>query len=167
MRIEKPIEYLKQHRRQTTIFVSLLLCVFLNACAGTPLAPQKPTVTVLRVKPVSLSGNQQSFLFTLNVSNPNSFPLPVEKISLDASFADHEVASGESTSEVSIPAAGDAQIDIEITTQLKDLFSRFLESFSKGDINLNYALNGGVKIKNIAKAFPFKTSGNLLDGGDD
>lgn len=145
-------------------FAYLLITLLVCACAGTPLSPQKPEISVLSVKPMSLSSNEQRFLFTLNIENPNAFALPVEGVDLAATFAGEKVAVGRSTAEVSVPANGNAQLGIEITTQLKDMFSNFLKSLGKGSLNLDYEIAGDVKVKNLAKSFPFASSGNLLDG---
>lgn len=144
-------------------FLYLLSTLLLVACAGTAISPQKPEVSVVGVKPVSLSSNEQRFLFTLNIENPNAFALPVEGVDLAATFAGENVAVGRSTTEVSVPANGNAQLGIEITTQLKDMFSNFLKSLGNGNLNLDYEIAGDVKIKNLAKSFPFTSSGNLLE----
>jgi|GEM_PF-4014509 len=150
-------------RLTAQMLLLVTLVVSLVACASTPLSPQRPDVTVVAVKPVSLSGNEQRFLFTLNLNNPNSFSLPVEVIDVVAGIAGEQVATGQSTTEVSVPAGGDALVDIEIVTHLKDLFGKFLKSVGSGNINLDYKLNGDVKIKNVPKTFNFESTGNLLD----
>ncbi len=145
---------------------ALFLTVFLFACASTPLSPQRPEVSVVNVTPVSLSGNEQRFLFTLRLDNPNAFALPVEGVDLTATFAGEQIAVGRSTTEVSVPANGEAELGIEITTQLKNLLGNFLKNIGSGNLNLDYQLAGDIKIKNLATPFPFKSSGNLLDAGE-
>jgi len=153
--------------RCLNFFFLLVLCLGLSSCASTPLSPQRPEVTVVGVKPISLSGNEQRFLFTLNLNNPNSFALPVEIIDVVAGFGGQEVATGKSTAGVSVPADGNARVDIEITTHLKDLFGKFLKSLGTGNLDLTYRLDGNVKIENVPRSFKFATSGNLLDATGD
>jgi len=99
--------------------------------------------------------------------SPQRPELPVETIDVVAGFGGEEVATGKSTAGVSVPADGNAQVDIEITTHLKDLFGKFLKSLGTGNLDLTYRLDGNVQIENIPKSFKFATSGNLLDATRD
>jgi len=140
------------------LFVSAALLV---GCAGTPLKPQPPQVTVKNVRPVGISLTEQTLLFTLNITNPNSFSLPIEAVDFVAKLSDQKIASGTSVQSATVPAKGSALLEVEVKTKLSDVLGKFRELMTGGGLKLNYGLEGNVKVKNRDGSFPFKLQGDL------
>lgn len=102
-------------------FVSaIVLIVFgLTGCATTLESLVKsPKVELRDVQVMGLGFNSQTFLLSFDISNPNPFPLPVRSVSYAIRIDGRRFASGETPSEFSVPAGGDAQFAISVDLNL-------------------------------------------------
>jgi len=81
--------------KQLRVSVGLLAVMFLSACATTETMIAAPTVQLKTVELSKVSFNQQTFLLGFDVSNPNSFPLPVKAVKYRLLFDDKSFANGE------------------------------------------------------------------------
>jgi len=144
------------------VFASFSL-LLLSACAGTPVKPIAPEVTLAGVRPVNLSLTEQTLMFTLRVKNPNSFKLPIETLDFRARFSEQNVATGKSASVVTVPANGEGLLEVEVTTRLTDVFSRLGDLLKGGGLKMVYELDGNVKVANRKTPFPFSLKGDLMD----
>lgn len=141
--------------------VALLGATMLVGCAGTPLKPQPPQVTVKSVRPLGISLTEQTLMFTLDVSNPNSFSLPIEAVDFVAKLSGQQIASGTSVQSTTIPAKGRGLLEVEVRTKLSDVLGKFRELMTGGGLKLNYGLEGNVKVKDRDAVFPFQLKGDL------
>jgi len=149
--------------RRLVLATGLLgLGLVVTGCAGTPLKPQPPEVTVAGVRPLNLSLTEQSLLFTLRVKNPNAFSLPIEGLDFTAQFSDQNIASGTSTGGSTIPARGEGTVDVEVTTRLQDIAGKLGALLKGGGLKLNYTLDGNVRVKDRKEAYPFSLKGDLM-----
>ena len=83
-----------------------------------PSKPLKPTIELIDVRPLNVSLTEQKLRFTLKVTNPNSFELPVESIDFIARFNGSDIANGKSKQAVSIPANSDGKLTLDVTAGL-------------------------------------------------
>jgi LEA14-like dessication related protein len=91
----------------------------LTGCASTLESLVKsPSVELRDVKVVGLGFNNQTFLLSFDVSNPNPIALPVSSVSYGIKLDGHRFASGKTPSEFSVPAGGDAQFAISVDLNL-------------------------------------------------
>jgi len=79
---------------------------------------ESPTVTLSDVKVMGLGFNNQTFLLSFDVSNPNPFSLPVKSVSYGVKLDGHRFASGETASQFSVPASGDGKFAISVDLDL-------------------------------------------------
>jgi len=143
-----------------------MLCVLslLNACSTVPLSkPKSPSVTVAGARPINLSLTSQTIGLTLRVANPNSFDLPMQSITFNARFAGEKFAQGNSVNRVTIPANGEALLEVEVKAGLGQLASQLKSMFDTEQVELNYDVVGVVKLANWPKAIPFNVEGELED----
>ena len=55
----------------------LLISFVLSACAGTQIAIDPPIVSLRNVDVTDVDFSKQTFVLSFDVTNPNSFPLPI------------------------------------------------------------------------------------------
>ena len=146
--------------------ILLLCCLFslLSACASLP-KPKliSPKVTVESVRPVSLSLTSQTIGLTLRVANPNSIALPMKSLSFNARFSGEKFAQGQSVEKVTIPAKGDALLEVEVTAGLVRLANQLKAMLDSENAELNYDVTGFVTLSNWPKPIPFNVEGEIED----
>ncbi|MFT6640462.1 MAG: LEA14-like dessication related protein [Gammaproteobacteria bacterium] len=148
--------------RILSIIVSMMLTLGLSACASIPTSPPiAPTVTLKSVKPLKLSLTKQELAFQLEVSNPNSYDLPIQTLSFIARLENKEVAQGISSEQVTLPANGKAVMVIIVSTRIQRIFGQILSLNSKNNSDLKYVVKGFVKLANWPLKIPFNTDGKV------
>lgn len=146
------------YKSKISVILSLLLLA-LSACSTITTKPLKPSVELVSVIPLNINLSEQKLRFTLKVTNPNSFELPVESVDFIARFNDADIASGKSKHNTVIPANGDALLTLDVTAGIDRLVTT-LQTLLQGDtLNLNYDLAGSVQIENWSTPIPFDVTG--------
>lgn len=140
----------------------LTIMVTLAGCKSVPThKPIAPKVSIAAVKPLNLSLSGQRINFTLRVSNPNSYDLPLRSLDFIASFAGDDIAKGVSDEAVTIPAKGEALVDIEVLAGLGKLLGQIKSMAKTKEFDLNYGVKGSVKLDNWPARIPFDVTGVL------
>lgn len=105
----------------------------LAACESLPenLVSQ-PDVKLRDVQVQGLGFNAQTFLLTFDISNPNPFPLPVNRVSYGLKLDGQHFASGETDGEVRVPASGATQFAISVDLDLLNTAPRLLSIIRDG-----------------------------------
>ncbi|MFT6301765.1 MAG: LEA14-like dessication related protein [Pseudomonadales bacterium] len=134
----------------------------LASCANIPSsAPIAPTVTLKSVKPLKLGFSKQELAFQLEVNNPNPYDLPIQTLSFVANLENKEVAQGISNEPVTLPANGNAVVEIIVTARFQRILGQFLSLNSKNTGNVKYDVKGFVKLTNWPLKIPFNTEGKV------
>lgn len=132
-----------------------VMLIGLSAC-GTPLL-QQPKISIDNIELGELSLRKGEAVFTLNVHNPNRFPLYLYGIDYGLKLNAVSVAGGESRNNITIAAASQQKIRIPITLSTMTLL-KMLPQFL-GDRQLKYELHGSVKTPIIS--LPFHRIGGI------
>jgi len=148
-------------KKTISIFLCLTVCLILSACASLPQKALKPEVELVSVIPLNISLSEQKLRFNLNVTNPNSFELPVESVDFIARFNDTDIASGKSHQTAVIPANGKAVLILDVTAGIDRLASTLQTLLQGDDLNLNYELTGSVTIEDWSSPIPFNVVGAM------
>ena len=90
----------------------------LTSCASTGQLVTAPGVSLRNVEALDLGFSSQTFLLGFDVTNPNSFPLPVHTVSYGIELDGYRFATGKTPAGFTIPAAGDAQFAISVELDL-------------------------------------------------
>ena len=150
------------HRRRALQFTVALLVAFVAACASLPTTkPIAPKVRVVSVKPLNLSLSKTNLRFRLEISNPNTFDLPLRQLDFVASFAGDQIAQGISRDAVTIPAKGQAMLEVAVVTELSKLFGQIKDMLKASEYDLAYGVKGSVKLANWPSRIPFNVEGEL------
>ena len=113
---------------------------------------------------------QQVYGVTLQVDNPNGFPLPIKGVNYAVKLAGQDFATGLTPNTFSIPANGSDQVQVQVRTNLLESLGHLSRMLSQGPQNLDYELSGDIQIDlPLIGAIPFSQTGTipLTTGGDD
>ena len=145
----------------------VMLLIGMSGCATTlENAISMPRVELDDVRVVGLGFNNQTFLLSFDVANPNPFPLPVNAVRYGVKLDGQLFASGRTPSEFSVPADGNAQFAISVEVDLLRTAPRLLtlvrESHSDA---IRYELEGefGLDIP-LAPPIAYRHSGMIRIG---
>jgi LEA14-like dessication related protein len=140
---------------------SLLLAVWLGGCAslGGHLEPVRVTVSDLRL--IEATMLEQIYGLTLRIQNPNDTPIRFAGMSFELAVNDLEFGSGVSDSKVTVPAFGDAKVEVRLVSTLFRLFRhlRALQEESEGP--LRYEISGRIALADRLGWLRFREHGEL------
>jgi LEA14-like dessication related protein len=140
----------------------LSLAVVLAACALAPKL-EPPKLTIAGVQIVSADLFTQRLKVRLHVENPNDRTLPVKGIEYTIEIEGEQFASGESAASFVVPALGEAEFDMNITTNLA---SALLKILARGPSALgqevSYRLSGKLSLsEGLFRSIPFEQQGKF------
>lgn len=128
---------------------------------------QSPEVELRDVRIVGMGLKSQTFLLSFAAKNPNAFPLPVRGISYGLKLDGQRFASGQTVSNFTVPAAGEADFAISVDLNLLQTAPQLLSIVRDGTRqDLLYELDGQFAVDiPLAPAVKYRNSGNIrLDG---
>ena len=136
------------------------VAVLLGACAVMHL--QAPDITPTAVELVDVALDQQRFKVTLHVQNPNDRALPIKSVKVALEIEGVEVGRGESTEPFNVPAHGETDFDMIVTTNVASSLPDLLVRVVRGGKLPSYRLSGTVN-PDIAylPPIPFSKSGQI------
>jgi LEA14-like dessication related protein len=125
-------------------FQMALLAVCLSACATVPESLiDSPKVDLRNVQVLGFGFRSQTFLLSFDVANPNSFPLPIRSVGYGVRLNGQRFASGETTSEFTVPANGDTSFAISVDLNLLQTSPQLLSIVRDGSRrDVGYELEG-------------------------
>lgn len=132
----------------------------LGGCAGSTFRPLKPEVSVADIRGEGGNLLEQRFLLTLRVTNPNRFEIPVEGLSFALDVAGEPFARGVGNKPVTIPALGEALVEVKATAGIAGLVMRQFKNLGKGLDKLEYRLKGRLVSGNFG-GYDFDQKGEL------
>jgi LEA14-like dessication related protein len=141
----------------------LLIGFVLSACAGTQIAVEPPIVSLKNVDVTEVDFSKQTFVLSFDVTNPNSFPLPINYVSYGVKLDKQRFASGETTASFTVPANSDSEFAISVDLDLFRTAPQLLYTFRDGaSRDLSYELSGefGIDIPFVG-AVPFEYNGEI------
>ncbi len=150
-------------RRRFSLLAGAVLS--LAACSRLLPEPVPPKIGIADIEVKSLGLFEQTFDVGLRVDNRNDFELAIEALEFEIEANGRPFASGHSQHPVRIPAASDAVLRVEATTQSETLL-RQLKRLPRGGLKAGvpYRIRGRVKIEGLPGWLPFDRSGTV--GGE-
>jgi LEA14-like dessication related protein len=141
----------------------LLALPVLCSCATVQEAVIAPQVSLRSVQVERLDFRNQTFLLAFDVTNPNPITLPIKSVSYGVKLDGMRFASGETSSNFSIPAGGDTEFTISADLDLLNTAPALLAIVRDATrSNIPYELDGelGVDIP-FVKPLSFRASGQI------
>lgn len=147
------------HPRRGACVAAVLL---LGACALTP----KFTPPRLSVASVRLEGGdlwEQRLKVRMHVENPNPRALPVKALDYTLEVAGQPFATGVADKSFVVPAMGEAEFDMSVTTNLAGTLMKLLARGAEGrGQSVEYRLTGKVSLSaGLMRSIPFDERGSF------
>ena len=131
---------------------------------GCALAP-KLTTPPLTIVGVRLEGSDllaQRLKVRVHVQNPNDRTLPVKGIDYTLDVDGQPFASGESAGSFVVPALGEAEFDMNVTTHMAGTLVRLLARSSEARASVPYRLSGKIALsQGWLQSIPFEQHGTF------
>lgn len=143
------------------------LAVLATGCATLTDSLESPEVTLAGLRMVEAGFAKQRYDLTLNVRNPNGIPLPVRGLAYRIDLAGERFAAGETLKAFTIPANGESDFQLSVTTDLLRSLSSLQKMIEQREQSLQYSIGGELQVDlPLVRAIPFSKSGALDLGGD-
>jgi LEA14-like dessication related protein len=141
--------------------VILLLAPLLAAgCAYVTKPWITPGVNLVGVRPGQMDVDEQSFIVSLRVNNPNARTLPIKGASYSLALEGLEIANGSGVLDRQIPAHGEDVVDVEVNADLMDLL-RSAPALVLSGGRWDYEISGVLQLAGGYLPVPFRYSGDV------
>jgi LEA14-like dessication related protein len=157
---------LRPRRRATPSTWSVLVLLvggWLGGCAALAPELETPQLSLLGIQMLSTDMFAQKFRVRVKVENPNNLELPVRGLDYKIILMGDSFADGESTDRFVVPALGEAEFDMVVTTNFVSSLGRLISRVGGGKLeNLDYEITGQVLLeKGFVKKIPFSHQGQV------
>ena len=142
-------------------FLALLLTALLGACATLGPYQEPPRVSLASIQPKEMGLLEQRYGLQLRILNPNDTAIPLEGLSYSLEINDREFAYGVSRQSVSIPAYGEALLDVDVVSNLLNVLRQVQELGTEQRSTLKYRLSGKMHLASRVGSLPFDYQGEL------
>ena len=123
---------------------------------------QAPDITPTTVELVDAQITEQHFKVAFHVQNPNDRALPIKSVDCALQIEGVEVGHGESTAPFSVPAHGESDFDMLVTTNLATSVPNLAMRLFRGGDLPSYRLSGSVNPDiTLLPPIPFSKSGQI------
>lgn len=139
----------------------MLLTVWLGGCASLSSHPEPVRVTVSDLRVIEATMLEQVYGLTLRVQNPNDTPIEFQGMSFKLAINDLEFGSGVSDSRVTVPAFGDAKVEVRLVSTLFRLFRHLRALQDDSDGPLSYQIAGRISLADRLGWLRFREQGEL------
>lgn len=145
--------------RLTAVTMALLA---LAACSGLG-DLQTPQLEVLGVQMMSTDMFAQRFTVRMHVQNPNNMELPVKGIDYTLLLMGDLFAEGKTNEPFVLPALGEAEFDMTVTTNFVSSLGRLISRLGGGKLeDIDYELAGTLFVdKGMVRKIPFNKRGTV------
>jgi LEA14-like dessication related protein len=133
-------------------------------CGGCVLAPKftTPTLTIVGVRLDSSDLLTQHLKVRVHVQNPNDRTLPIKGIEYTLEVDGEPFATGESAASFVVPALGEAEFDMNVTTNMAGMLVRLLARPSDDRASVPYRLTGKISLsQGWLQSIPFEQHGTF------
>lgn len=122
-----------------------------------------PRLSLVGVQMLSTDMFAQKFKVRVLVQNPNDLELPVRGLEYQIIMMGDSFADGTSSDAFLLPARGEAEFDMLVTTNFVSSFGRLLSRVGGGKLeNIEYEISGKVFVdKGVLRRIPFNHRGTV------
>ena len=122
-----------------------------------------PELNLVGIQMLSTDMFAQRFKVRVLVKNPNDLEIPVRGIEYTIILMGDSFAEGETTDRFVLPAKGEAEFDMLVTTNFVSSFGRLLSRVGGGKLqDLHYEIAGKLHLdKGVMRTIPFNHQGTV------
>ena len=137
--------------------------VVLAACSTMGSKLEAPQIELVGVQMLSTDMFAQRFKVRVKVTNPNDLELPVRGLEYTILMMGDSFAEGMSTEAFTLPALGEAEFDMLVTTNFVSSFGRLLSRVGGGKLeDIDYEITGKVMVdKGMIRKIPINHRGTV------
>jgi LEA14-like dessication related protein len=147
--------------KRAVIGVCAVSALFTAGCVLTP----KFTMPTLTVAGVQVEGGdllEQRLKVRVHVANPNDRRLPIKGVAYTLEIEGQPFASGESAQSFVVPALGETEFDMNVTTNMAGMLMRLLARGPDALQSVSYHLTGKVALsEGWLQSIPFEQRGTV------
>ena len=151
MRISRPV----------AVVLATLILAAVSACA-TMRYSESPRVHLVALRPLDIQLFEQRYRVRLRVQNPNPAELPIRGVDFELAVNGRAFASGVSAEPITVPAFGEAVLEVDVASSLVRLIEQF-RTLGRSQ-SLNYLVTGTIAVDGLPGRLPFRREG-VLDLG--
>lgn len=149
--------------RSVVCLGAILIGALLGACAS--FKPQAPEVTIESVRLLEMGFSEQKFSILLRVGNPNNRDFVLNKLTYQLDLSGQPFARGEFDRTVTLPAKGQAMLEVPANMRLGDFLNSAAGKLLAGGGpagrgEIDYRLSGSARIDDAWSA-PFDRKGKI------
>jgi len=135
----------------------------LAGCASLMPKLESPKVTILGLQTLSTDMFAQKFRVRVKVENPNAMELKVRGLDYEILLMGDSFAEGNSSDAFLLPALGEAEFDMAVTTNFVSSLGRLISRMGGGKLeNVDYEIVGEILVdKGMVKKIPFNHKGKV------
>ena len=150
-------------KRLARPFVLLLTAALITGCTTLGSELVAPSLEVTGVQMLSTDMFAQRFKVRVLVKNPNDLELPIKGLDYQIILMGDSFAEGQSNDVFLLPAGGEAEFDMLVTTNFVSSFGRLLSRVQGGKLeNIDYEITGKVMVdKGMVRKIPFNHRGTV------
>jgi LEA14-like dessication related protein len=141
----------------------LAVLISLSGCSTFNQKLESPELSLLGIQMLSTDMFAQKFKVKVLVKNPNDLEIPVRGIDYTIILMGDSFAEGVSNDQFLLPAKGEAEFEMLITTNFVSSFGRLLSRVGGGKLqDLHYEIVGEVLVdKGMIRKIPFSHQGTV------
>jgi len=141
----------------------LLVLAAMAGCSTLSRDLVAPELSLVGIQMLSTDMFAQRFKVRVLVKNPNDLEIAVRGIEYTIILMGDSFAEGESMDQFVLPAKGEAEFDMLVTTNFVSSFGRLLSRVSGGKLqDLNYEIAGKLRLdKGVMRTIPFNHQGTV------
>jgi LEA14-like dessication related protein len=145
------------------LVVLLALVALLPGCTSLGGDLVAPRLSLVGVQMLSTDMFAQKFKVRVLVQNPNDLELPVRGLEYQIIMMGDSFADGVSNDVFLLPARGEAEFDMLVTTNFVSSFGRLLSRAGGGKLeNIEYEITGKIYVdKGVLRRIPFNHRGTV------
>ena len=149
--------------RSVRVLLVAACAVLLAACSTLGSNLVAPQVEVVGVQMMSTDMFAQRFKVRVKVINPNDLELPVRGLEYTILLMGDSFAEGTSTDRFVVPAKGEAEFDMNVSTNFVSSLGRLISRMNGAKLeNIDYEIVGQVFVdKGMLKKIPFSDKGKV------
>jgi LEA14-like dessication related protein len=145
------------------VYLTLCATLLLGACSSLPTHLESPKVDLVGIQMMSTDMFAQKFRVRMKVTNPNDLELAVKGLEYQILLMGDSFAEGNSMDRFVLPANGEAEFDMVVTTNFVSSLGRLISRVGGGKLeNLDYEISGDVLLeKGMVRKIPFAHRGQV------
>ena len=149
--------------RAASVLLLAALAVLVAACSTLGSKLEAPRLSLVGIQVLSTDMFAQRFKVRVLVQNPNDLELPVRGLEYQIILMGDSFADGTSTDAFLLPARGEAEFDMLVTTNFVSSFGRLLSRVGGGKLeDIEYEITGKVYVeKGMLRKIPFSHRGTV------